>query len=334
MWSVRSLVLVVLFSTSVICKGQEIRNLVFEGAGIRGVAYVGAIQSLYDHHKLDSIEKIGGTSAGAIAALTVALGYSPSEIENIIYNTKLQKFNDGKFFFIGGITRLNRSYGWYKGKAFTKWLENIISKKTGNANITFDELHAAGYPDLYITGTSLNHQRMILFSRENYPAMKIKDAVRITMSIPLYFQAVCIDQKGQVKSRKDWKPEYDLMVDGGFTANFPITIFDSLDAEDNRIPNAHTVGLRIDTPDQIEFDKSKQGLAPIEIHRFRNYIGAFYSYVIENLNRQTLTSSDWKRTISISSGTIGPKIKKLSREEKNLLIRNGSTAAQQFISLR
>jgi NTE family protein len=169
--------------------------------------------------------------------LTLTLGYTPTEIEKIIYETKLQKFNDGRFFFMGGITRLNRNYGWYRGKAFTKWLDQIIAQKTSNSEITFNELHEKGFADLYITGTSLNHQRLIIFSRENYPNMKIKEAVRISISIPLYFQAVCID---------------------------------------------------------------------------------FYR---QNKNR----------TISVSSGSIGPKIRKLSLAEKEELIRNGRTAAQQFL---
>jgi NTE family protein len=313
-------------------RAQEIKNIVFEGAGIRGVAFVGALQELHENGKLHNLEKIGGTSAGAIAALTLALGYTPVEIEKVIYETKLQKFNDGQFFFIGGITRLNRNYGWYRGNAFTRWIEGIIDNKTGNSEITFEELHASGFPDLYVTGTSLNRQRLIVFSRNNYPDMKVKDAVRISVSIPLYFQAVCIDSTGRIKSRrKDWTPMDDIMVDGGFTGNFPITMFDSLSMTNVRIPNPCTVGLRIDVPDQIDHDRNRKGLAPVKIQSFKNYMGAFYSYVIENLNRQTLTPDDWSRTISISSGSIGPKIRRLSPEEKEELIRNGRAAAHQFL---
>jgi NTE family protein len=162
--------------------------------------------------------------------------------------------------------------------------------------------------------------------------MKVKDAVRISVSIPLYFQAVCIDSTGRIKSRrKDWTPMDDIMVDGGFTGNFPITIFDSLSMTNVRIPNPCTVGLRIDVPDQIDHDRNGKGLAPVKIQSFKNYMGAFYSYVIENLNRQTLTPDDWSRTISISSGSIGPKIRRLSPEEKEELIRNGRAAAHQFL---
>jgi NTE family protein len=121
-------------------------------------------------------------------------------------------------------------------------------------------------------------------------------------------------------------------VDGGFTGNFPIAIFDSTavhDGQNIRIPNPNTLGLRIDTPEQISYDSLGLGLAPIPISRFRNYIGAFYNYVIENLNRNTLTPSDWSRTVSISSGSIGPKIRKLKPAEKKLLVENGYEAVKR-----
>ncbi|HEY8934411.1 MAG TPA: hypothetical protein VIM65_04295, partial [Cyclobacteriaceae bacterium] len=72
-------------------------------------------------------------------------------------------------------------------------------------------------------------------------------------------------------------------------------------------------------------------LAPIEINHFGNYIGAFYNYVLENLNRIALTSEDWKRTVSISSGAIGARIRQLSVAEKNSLIKNGQQAMELFL---
>src|SRR5690349_44031 len=114
--SLSALLFVFVFSASV--AAQEVRNLVLEGAGVRGVAYVGAIKYLEEKGMVKDLDKVAGTSAGAIAALAISLGYNSKEIEDLIYKTKLQKFNDGKFFFIGGFTRLNRNYGWYRGNAF------------------------------------------------------------------------------------------------------------------------------------------------------------------------------------------------------------------------
>src|SRR5436190_580827 len=87
--------------------GQTYENLVFEGGGIRGIAYAGSLQVLEEQTILPQIKRVAGTSAGAIAALTVSLGYTAKEIEAIINDTRIEKFNDGKYFFIGGINRMN-----------------------------------------------------------------------------------------------------------------------------------------------------------------------------------------------------------------------------------
>jgi NTE family protein len=314
---------------------QPYRNLVFEGAGIRGIAYVGAIKVLEEKNILTTIDKIGGTSAGAIAALAVALGYNSGEIEKLIYDMKLQKFNDGRFLFFGGISRVNRNYGWYRGKAFTTWLEKIIFAKTGDADITFQQFKERHFKDLYVTGTSLNQQQLLVFSNESYPDMKVKDAVRISMSIPLYFEAVFIDSTGHVIDKEYASGYYHIMVDGGIMGNFPIFIFDKHSVENgraNRVADPSTLGLRIDTPEQIDYDTRQKGIAPIPIYHFKNYMSAFYNYAIENLNRRTLTAEDWKRTVSISSGHIGPKIRKLSLAEKNTLITNGHDAMENFLN--
>jgi NTE family protein len=312
---------------------QPYENLVLEGGGVRGIAYAGSIRCLEEAGIMQDVGKVAGTSAGAIAALAISLGYESKEIEDLIYRTKVQKFNDGRFMFVGGIARLNKYYGWYRGKVFTSWLEEIIAKKTGNPEMTFREMHERGFTDLYVTGTSLNNQRLIIFSWETYPDMKVKDAVRISMSIPFYFQAVYIDECGQVLDRRYLPQNYDLMVDGGLTGNFPIGVFDDIYLEDGlekRSCNPATIGLRLDSPDQVRNDGINQSLAPVPVSDFKDYVGAFYNYVVENLNRNTLTSDDWRRTVSISTSGISPRIRRLSEKEKDILIKNGYDAMNLF----
>ena len=92
----------------------SIKNLVFEGAGIRGIAYAGVLSAMEEQGALAAVER-GGTSAGAISSLLFALGYTPKEMEAIISQTKFQKSNDGRFFFIGGIARTKKRFSWYQG---------------------------------------------------------------------------------------------------------------------------------------------------------------------------------------------------------------------------
>jgi len=301
----------------------SVRNLVFEGAGIRGIAYCGAVQELETKKMMQNIEKVGGTSSGAMVALTISLGYTGKEIENIISKTNFKKLNDGKFFFIGGINRMNKYFGWYRGKRISHWIEKIIKEKTGNENITFGEMHQKGFKDLYITGTSLNKQKPVIFSHETYPNMKVKDALRISISIPLYFEPVYIDSAGNTFHRPDQKQGLDMMMDGGFLENFPIHIFDKAGTDPN------TIGFRIDHTAQIVNDKTDRTLAEMPITNLREYFGAFYSITMENLNRQRLTAEDWQRTVSISDGDVQPRLRKLSNEEITILIENGRKAVRE-----
>lgn len=313
---------------------SSIENLVFEGAGIRGIAYSGVIKELEGRGMMEGIKKVGGTSAGAITSMMVALGYNSDEIYKIISETKFQKFNDGGMMLAGGIYRLCNKFGWYRGDAFTRWVENIIAAKTGNSDITFRQLEEQDYKQLYVTATCLNRQKLLILSAETYPDMKIKDAVRISMSVPLYFEAVFIDSNGHVYKKPRKRKGLDIVVDGGIKGNFPIFIFDTVttDAKGNevRIPNHKTIGIRIDSDEQIMQDDGDKELAAIEINNLSDYMQAFYILALENLNRNQLIPEDWKRTISVSDAGIGPKVKKMSEKQKQMLIRSGEENTIRF----
>jgi 2-(1,2-epoxy-1,2-dihydrophenyl)acetyl-CoA isomerase len=55
-----------------------------------------------------------------------------------------------------------------------------------------------------------------------------------------------------------------------------------------------------------------------------------YRYMKENLNRFMLTELDWERTISISDAGIGPKVKKLSQEQKELFLSEGKRGVRRY----
>jgi NTE family protein len=311
----------------------QIENLVFEGAGIRGVAYGGVIGELEKAGLMQGVVRVAGTSAGAITAMMLALGYNSAEITAIISETKFQRFNDGQYAFFGGLHRLKNHYGWYKADAFDKWLEGIIAAKTGDPEISFSQLKARCYKELVVTGTCLNRQKLIWFSAQTYPHMKVRDAVRASLSIPFYYEALFIDSMG--KTYKKYAPGLDIIVDGGITGNFPIYLFDSVIVDPNgnvtRIPNIKTLGIRIDSEGQIGNDSASGGLESVEILDLSDYLQAMYIFTIESLNRQSLVMADWERTISVSSMEIGPKVKRLSDHDKGKLVSSGSICTLRFL---
>ena len=259
-----------------------------------------------------------------------------TEVADIVSSTDFAKFNQGRAAFVGGIRRMKRHFGWYRGGKVLEWLDGLIAAKTGNGNLTFAQLHALKGPDLYVTATCLNRQQLLLFSHETYPNMRVKDAVRISMSVPLYFEAVFIDSAG--KTYTEPAPGLDIVIDGGILANFPIDIFDAQekDAEGflRRIPNAETIGVRLDSDDQIKRDTTAGGLSPVQINSLSGYMSAFYVIMLENLNRAKLTPADWSRTISVSSAGISPRIKKLSVAQKDKLVAGGRQSMQRFLARR
>jgi NTE family protein len=332
------ILLVILVAYTAVAKTQpHIENLAFEGAGIRGLAYCGAIHALEEANQIKPIKRIAGTSAGAITALLLSVGYNSKEIEAIIGGTNFRKFNDGGVPLAGGSRRLLKKYGWYKGKKFQQWLEKLVANKTGNGKITFAQL-ADQYKALYITGTSVSSQKLIVFSAESYPNMPAANAVRISMSIPFYFQAVFMNPDGSIDEKPKKNKQYEIMVDGGTMDNFPVKTFDSSKYTTENViglyTNPHTLGLRIDRASQIALDSTDytQELTQVGINGFGSFMNAYLVLITERLSRQKLTQADFNRSVLIPDGGISPKIRAMSQKEIDLLVKNGYEATKKYLT--
>ncbi|WP_306642293.1 patatin-like phospholipase family protein [Sanyastnella coralliicola] len=308
---------------------QHPENLVFEGAGIRGLAYGGVIEALNEQGHLDSLQRVGGTSAGAVTALLLSLRYEPEEIIRIIESTPWESFNDAQVpFLASGVYRMNKHYGWYPGDQFHEWIASVIALKTGSTETTFAEARNAGFLDLYVTATSVNRQELVYLSVETYPEMRLSDAMRIAISIPFYFEAVPITAEGEVVEDPSSSSVQHLLIDGGLLANYPIHMFDRSDGQNSGI----TIGVRMDTPEQIDADQQREGLVDLDINSLQSYTEALYVLTLETLSRNSMSEDDWSRTISVSTEGIGPRIRELSMEERRSLIESGKKAVDDFLN--
>ena len=72
-------------------------NFVFKGGGPKAIAYVGVQQYLEEKNLLRELKRVAGTSAGAINALLVALGYNAQATKDILGKTNLLEFLDSPF---------------------------------------------------------------------------------------------------------------------------------------------------------------------------------------------------------------------------------------------
>ena len=341
------LLLVILFPAVAFTQQPVYTNLVFEGGGIRGLAYAGALKALDEKGILTNIGRCGGTSAGAITALMVSLSYSAKEIDSIMRNLNLEEFNHGKGGLIGKYTRLKKDYGIYHSTSLSKWLEEIITAKTGNANTTFAELHKLHlnnklFRDLYCTGANVSKQTVEVFSFESTPGMYLKTAVRISGSIPLYFNPVYIDSMGHGVEKPEEGKEYQLYVDGGLIANYPISLFDTCENGTNPLVcdklkfNKATLGLKLERPSQIDsFQNNTNTIPPYNIKSLNQYLVAFTNLLMETLNRKYPGLENEKgRSIYISYGDMPGRIRKTSDKEKDVLFENGVKAVNGFFNTK
>jgi NTE family protein len=323
-------IFIFLFQLTGYSQNQSYKNLVMEGGGVRGIAYTGALEVLDSLGILKNIERVGGTSAGAITATMLAIGYAPHEMTDIISHLPLKDFNDGSI--TGGISRLRYKFGFYKGQKISDWIDSMIKKKTGNADFTFSELHELKkqkhYKDLYITGTDLSYRCLRVFSYESYPTMKIRDALRISFSIPLYYEPLRIDNSGHVVDALA-NENYHLMIDGGLLSNYPIDIFDSPhyfpcdSLGDCR--NRETLGLLLEKPAHMLTVNSNYVSLPIET--LTDYVKAMYQTSVDRPNPD---KPGLKRTIAINDLGLTSRVRKLSAKTMEELIESGRNGVRIF----
>ena len=118
----------------------EINNLAFAGGGVKVIAYAGALKALKDKDCLKNIQKVVGASGGAIAAFSIALGYQPEEIEDILKKIDFNKFSDHtskwdqvyNLVFYGGLN---------SEKYLEEFLGQLLKDKGFDPDITFKQLH-------------------------------------------------------------------------------------------------------------------------------------------------------------------------------------------------
>jgi len=317
------------------------KNLVFEGGGVKGVAYLGAMEVLEQKQILQKIERVGGTSAGAINALLFGLGYTNKEIKQIIMSLDFESFLDDSFGVIRDTIRLIKDFGWHKGDNFRNWIADIIEYKTGNPNATFADLKRnkdKGFRDLYFIGVNLSTGFATTFSYEDTPNFPIADAIRISMAIPLFFTAI--------------KNNGDVFVDGGLLNNYPIKLFDKEKYTSNKkavrkteyyenynqeniqkdllVYNKETLGFKLDNKTEIAIFKNTKKPDSKKIKNIFDYIKNLINTVLEFQSNQHIHGDDWQRTIYID--TLGVKTTDfdISNNKKVKLAESGKKHTERY----
>jgi NTE family protein len=331
-----------------------------------------------DKINISNVIRTGGTSAGSIVAALYAVYNGDYDSMKELMSGDFSKFEDftpfGKKVYelkddftkfewwklLRIIQNIDSVYddlvekfeatktGIWAGDAFKQWLEDAIDVelKNNDLNITsktlsFKKIHETDYfkIDPFVVGTNLNTGYPVVFSYLNTPDMLIVDAVRISMSIPIFFEPI------ELPVPINGGQKNCLFVDGGVVWNYPIELFDQKqfipdfkpDPYANLNANPKTLGLKLDSEENIKILQNPQilkhdGGLPAPTN------GMEYAlYLLDDLmNSQNfsmlLFSRNENRTVNISGCGIQGTNFKLTPEQEQQLFNSGVKGVNNFIS--
>jgi NTE family protein len=277
-------------------------NLVLQGGGVLGSAYAGSLAVLEQQGIYEKIDRVAGTSAGAIVATLVALRFPAKDIETIVNEIDFRNFEDG-----GSIFRLLKHFGYYKGDYALGLIRCLISKKFGvppTRKVTFRDLHEGKYRDLHVFSTDISTKSSMEFSFVKTPDFEVALAVRMSLSIPLFFAAV--------------RDDLQTYVDGGVLRNYPIDLFDG------RQVNPATLGL------SLQNVHAKPTVQPV--NDIPQYLKALFSTILD-VQDIALGNNlpDLERSVIIDNLGISFTDFGLNQAQKEALVASGAKCTCSYL---
>lgn len=297
---------------------------VFSGGGIKGLAFAGALQAAAEAG-YDEWVQLAGTSAGAITAMALAVGYDAqglrAQLDGIDFSTIADYGRLGELEIPANL-ELHR--GATKGKALHAWIEKLLAEAPRKAT-KFGDLEPG---KLQVVGVDLAHTRMVVFPEdvalyvdehdkplvpEDFP---IADAVRISAGYPYFFPPLSL-LDGHTK-----KP--GVLVDGGVASAFPIFLFDAPK------PAHPTWGFRLfggSGPERPSYTAIEGPFWPVDM------LKAIVDTSTNALDKLEMIAFK-PRTISIPTGDIPTLDFALTEAQKKELYDSGYETAKAFFDAK
>ena len=292
---------------------------VFSGGGVKGIAFAGAIRAA-EEAGYSQWQRLAGTSAGAIAAMALAVGYDAQGIREALQATDYTRIADTPNIF-GRLVNLTKRHGLTRGRGLSEWIDGLLREAPQPARV-FGELGGR----LQVVGCDLAHSRLVVFpddvglyEDEDGKALRpedfpIAEAVRISAGYPYFFPPLSLRDRATGKD--------GMLVDGGVASAFPVFVFDRPE------PRQPTWGFRLHSglgaahPSQREIG----GLDwPIDMAWgiLETAMNAFDTH-------ELLGFGD--RVISIPTGDVDTLDFKLSAEQRDFLYSSGYEAGREFFA--
>jgi len=201
--SVQDILLQAIFKFKEVPKSMKYSALVMKGGGIKGIAYIGALEEL---EKFYNFNWYAGTSAGAITAILLGAGYSVKDLSDILGTKNFKDFKDAHA--IRALCNLITKSGLYEAHNFNVWLEELLASKLNSAvSVQMRDLKSR----TTVFASRKDKSVQVFDSHEPDSQQSVAAfAARCSMSIPYIFTPQKIDGRN--------------VLDGGMKNNFPIDL--------------------------------------------------------------------------------------------------------------
>ncbi len=305
-------------------------DLVLEGGGVKGIGLVGAISVLMERGY--TFQRVAGTSAGSIVGALVAAGFTADELIATVKVVDYASFQDGTPWdevFVGKAIDLFVHEGVYHGDHLRTWLtEQLASKgRTTFGSIPYTDPDGRAVPPakaykLVVNASDITQGRLRQFPwdyQEQYgidpDSAAIADAVRSSMSIPLFYRPVKL---------RTTRGDTSWIVDGGMLSNFPVSLFDAPAGVTPRWP---TFGIRLCADRSLAqaTDANNVQNLPSMLKAILSTLTGFYDRM--HINQPDVVA----RTIFVETGDISSTDFHLSDADRDTLFQNGRDAAVKFL---
>jgi len=186
---------------------MTIKHLVISGGGPTMIKSLGACQHLEGDNfwKIDDIQTIHGTSAGAVVGAMLCLKYDWETLNTYIIDRPWQ---EAFSFNIKSVLDAYTNRGIFSRKATEIVFKSLLLGKDLSLDITLKEFYDYCKIELYMYSFEINYFKMESISYKTYPDLQLLTALQMTSAIPLLISPVCIEGK--------------CFIDGAVVSNYPL----------------------------------------------------------------------------------------------------------------
>ena len=284
---------------------KSYKNLVFEGGGIRGLAYVGSLKSMNDLDKLVDVKCVIGTSVGSIFAVLAGCKCTNDELDTYSaqFINELSVINDN---IVRETINFYTGLGIHSNEFIYHSINLFLTKKLNISNITFKQYFEKTRVNITIVGTCMTNRSIVYFNYKTHPEMEVSKAVQISTAIPVFFSVVKWDNKS-------W-------VDGGVVDNFAIDYYDDECGQYNN----ETLGLFL----QSNINKDQE----YPVNNLLELLEGIEDIELEDNIKQSIRDPTKRNIIYIDTGSISSINFAISEEQKKILIDNGYKSTTNFFN--